>query len=186
MNLDINDYGAGHFLAAWVSTSVGSSTPSWLTIGSTEEGFTVDTNLHEDEIKDDRFGQAVADTVQAGADYHVSGVLLNIGAVQTAMVLNSQETPGSVNGNVGLLGSQIYGSLVLTPVAGTTAALKLGAGNSIVFYLCAVMNSFSYLLGNAHRKIPVTFRALPDPAHPGLAWAIVTTSTLGTVPSTYP
>lgn len=177
-------YTAGHFKAAFAPTSLGSATVTWYSIGSTEEGWTLETTYHEDEIHDDAFGQAVADTVQEGIDYRVSGVTLNVAAINTAGILASQETPGVVNANCGQLGSAIYGSLCLTPVAGTTAETRIGAGNSYVFYLAAVGNNVSYLLGNMHRKIPVNFRCLPDPAHPGISWAIIATPT--GVPTTFP
>ena len=114
----------------------------------------------------------------------MSGIVLNIGAINTAGILNTQEGEGLVNVNCGQLGSAIYGSLCLTPVAGTTAALTLGAGNSYLFYLCAVGNNVSYVLGNLHRKISVSFRCLPDPANSSKAYAIVMTP--AGVPPTYP
>lgn len=167
-----NDYCAGHFLASFSAVRF-SSTPSWVTIGSTTEGFTIETTLHEEEIHDDRFGQATADTVQEGADYRVTGIMLNIGVAESSGMLYSQIGQGKTNDNCGLLGSALYGALALTPVAGTPAATLLGAGNSYVFYLAAVGNSYQYLLGNKHRTIPVSFRCLPDQNNSNKAYAIL-------------
>lgn len=178
-----NDYCAGHFLAAFSPVPM-SGTPAWVTIGSTTEGFNIETTLHEEEIHDDRFGQGVADVVQEGSDVHVSGILLNIGVVESSGVLYSQVPQGASNNNAGKLGSQLYGSLCLTPVAGTPAAALLGAGNSYVFRLCAIMNNVNYLLANKHRSISVSWRCLPDQSDSNLFWTIGATP--AGVPSTYP
>lgn len=174
---DYNDYNSGHWNAAFSPAPL-SGGASFVTIGSTTEGWTLETTLHEEEIHDDRFGQGVADTVQEGADYRVSGIVLNIGVVESSGMLYSQIGQGKTNDNCGLLGSSLYGSLCLTPVPGTPAASAnkgIGAGNSYVFYLCAVGNSYSYLMGNRHRTIPVSFRCLPSQSQGNKAYAIIAT-----------
>jgi hypothetical protein len=159
----IRDIQAGHFLAAFAPTSIGSgSSTTWYTIGTTEDGWNLEQQMHEEEVHDDAHGDAPIDTVNRGSSYNVTGILINRSALTTAGVLVTQSPIGSSNAYAGQLGSKLYGSLCLTPVAGTTAALNIGAGNSILFFLAAIANNINQLLANRAQKIQATFRTLPS------------------------
>ncbi len=199
-------YIAGHFNVAFSASSYGSSAgATWSTFGSTRDGFRLKPILHEQEVHDDAFGDGVADTIQQGVDYQLEGIAIEYAKLSSSNAMWSQiGVEGLNNQNVGHRGSDLYGSLCLTPVAGTPAATQIGAGNSYLFYLCAIINDPEVLLSAKLREVPVTFRCLPDPNSeasspvppapdgtvPGasminVVYAIVATSSVGTLPTVY-
>lgn len=183
-------YIAGHFRAAWSPTAYGSAgagTPSWVTIGSTEKGWELKPSILVDPVNDDAFGRGAADTIMQGVDMTLDGLTVEAGKVNASGVMFAVPgAEGHSNNNVGLRGSDLYGSLCLTPIAGTPAAATppqgIGAGNSYVIFLCAVIGDPSQLLASTLRKIPLNFMCLPDPANSNEFYQIVTTP--AGVPST--
>lgn len=157
-------YVAGHFVAFYSPAGSGSA---YQDCGSTREGWRLRITLHEQDVHDDAFGQGIADTIQEGADATVEGLSVAAGILQAtnAILWAQQSAEGKSNNNVGLRGSDLYGSLKLTPIAGTPAAATIGAGNSYFFDLAAVANNIEMLLGSGLREIPITFKVLPNQAN---------------------
>lgn len=184
MNVQTNQFVAGHFLAAWASVTVGSTTTSWSTIGSTESGWTIEKTIHKDDITDDRIPGVPFDDVDIGTSYAWSGVMLNINVVESSGMLYSSNAQGHSADTVGQLGSMIYGSLCLTPAAGSLAANLIGAGKSYVAFLCGLANNTSWIGENKHRKIPCSFKLLPDPNNGLQAYGVINTP--AGVPAAYP
>ena len=167
------DYISGfHYM--FYSITNGSAAANWKNIGNTEEGSNLHRAIHEEDIHDDAYGSSRADTVQQGADYELSGALINLNAAQDAGVFDAQQVAGQTNNKVGLLGSSYYGSICLAPLPGTPAAAFLAANfanaECIIAGLAAIANDYSMLLSSKQRKVPVTFKFLPDQANGNLAY----------------
>ena len=185
-NLVQRSYIAGHFLCAWSSTSISSSAgATWTSIGSTQNGWRLRPTIHTNPVNDDAFGDGRADVIQAGADFMLEGITVQAKLVQASGVIwNSVGGEGYSLNNVGLRGSDIYGSICLTPIAGTPAANLIGAGNSYVIPLAGVVNDPEILLASKLREIPLSFDVLPDPNNANKFYLIEATPS--GVPSTIP
>lgn len=170
-------YVAGHMVAWYSTNSVSQSGgASYLAIGSTREGWNIRPSFHTQPVHDDAYGEGKADSINQGADMSLDGVLIQAALPQVEAALwNMTGGAGQSNNQVGLKGSDTYGSLVLVPVAGTPAAAKIGAGNAYIFYMAQVINDPSILLSSKLREIPVTFDLLPDPNNTNKFYTVATT-----------
>lgn len=148
---------AGAYTATYNST----------TIGATEEGFEILESPHEQEIKTDEFGETVVDKVNLGNTTRIRLTFVEYDSIKTA--LYAAHTQGDPKAKTGRLVSASAAALVLTPVAGTTAAAE---SSTWTFHKVVVDGDFSVLLSSRHRKGPVTFLAMPDSSNANKTYTV--------------
>lgn len=129
-------------------------------IGATEDGFEVIETPHFDPIRTDGGGDSTINAIHRGGDTVVRLTASEWDLI-TLLSFNAYPT-GNPIPNVGFLMSALAGELVLTPKAQTTAAT---AGKTWTFYLAYVESDIPALLAARQRRVPLTLRCLPDPAH---------------------
>lgn len=156
----------GHFTAKY----------GGIDIGNTEQGWEIAEVQLFDDILTDTGGNAPVDGVQRGTRIEVRGTYVDYDAVKAA--LYAANPRGKAFDNVGALATNLAGILVLTPTAGTAAALDLGAGNSLIFHRAIVASDVTTLLATKHRKGPISFRCFPSVALSGEVYAIGTGTTV--------
>lgn len=144
-------YVAGHYTATWNGSD----------IGSTEDGYHIRARQHEQGVKDDAFGEADADAVDAGTDYEIEFTSIEWTLIKAALAARgaSGATLGDVNAQVGILLSTLGKSLVLTPASGTSAA---ASGNTLTATKAVIVGDYSWNDSYQYRKIPATFHLYPD------------------------
>ncbi len=159
---------AGFFNVFW---SPHGSAASYVSLGQTREGANIETTIHEQDVHSDAFGDAIADTIQQGVDYRVTLIGIEYTKLKQALFA-LPAAQGNVNITVGLRGTDLYGSLAMTPITGTPAATEAGAGNSYVFPIATPANDFSILLSSKLREVHVSFKVLTTT---GSAYTITST-----------
>lgn len=144
-------YIAGHYTATWNGTS----------IGSTEDGYHIRALQHEEPVKDDAFGEAQADAVDAGTDFEIEFTAIEWTLIKAALEARgaSGTSMGDVNAQVGVLLSTLGKSLVLTPASGTSAA---ASGNTLTATKAVLVGDYSWNDSYQYRKIPAKFHLFPD------------------------
>lgn len=153
---------AGPFTATYVP-ALGGSTP--LSLGITEDGFELESTYFADLIRGDNLGETIQDGVYRGKDVYLSTVLeeVDLDGVNRAFnpfIDTDLITDLSEVGQVGRLLTNLAGSLVLTPTAGTGAA-TLAATFTASKAIIAPGFPIRQVLATRHRKMPVRFLLLP-------------------------
>lgn len=146
---------AGAFTATWDGTS----------IGATREGFRIRETFHDQKIMDDAFGEAPANALQQGVEVFVTLDYIEYDLIKPAIIA-AMGTQGSMKAKVGFLMSGLAKVLVLTPTAGTPAAVTASpwtAEVSYTFHKAIIEGDIDTLLSSKLRQGPVTFRCYPDP-----------------------
>jgi hypothetical protein len=170
---------SGYFTAYYAPHG---SAPAYVSVGQCQDGWEIETTLHEQDVHSDAFGEAVAERINQGADYRVTGISIEYLKLKACLALfNQPGAQGNVNINVGLRGTDLYGALALTPLIGTPAATELGAGNSYSFPFAAVGNTFNIPLMSKCRIVHLSFNVLTTS---GSAYSIVSTASLSGVLAT--
>ena len=124
-------------------------------IGMTKQGFRIASTLHEDIIQTDEGGQAILDSVNAGADVFVTLDWCEYTKVVAA--IGGQITDdGQFMDKIGTLKNADAMELVLTPVA--------GLGNTKLFrgYKALIVTNLEYMINRGLRQGPLTMRLSPD------------------------
>ena len=127
---------AGPYTATYAPGTGGSGVGSPASIGKTREGFTERLDFHHQPIMTDDGGEAQVDGVQLGRDTLVTLDYVEYDLIKAA--IHAAEPEGKVYDNVGKLLTSLAGPLVLTPVAGTTAATS---GGTHTFHKAIVENA---------------------------------------------
>lgn len=153
---------AGPFTATY---NAGIGGGSALTLGITEDGFELEEVPYADLIRGDNLGEAIQDGVYRGKDVYINFVLEEVDLegvrrLSQPFIDADAITDLSEVGQVGRLLTNMAGVLVLTPVAGTTAATYSGAltANKAII---APGFPLRRLLATRHRKLPIRMLLLP-------------------------
>jgi len=136
-----------------------------LQLGIVEDGFELEEIRYAEPIKGDNLGEAVQDYVDRGKDCFINCVVeeVDLPAIYRAMNPNVNVSSIGLQGSIGQVGtlySNSAGTLVLTAVAGTTAAAypaTLTANKAIIAPSFAMRRALASRL----RKIPLRFQLLP-------------------------
>jgi hypothetical protein len=148
---------AGPYTATYAPAGSTSGGSVGTDIGRTREGFTESIEYHHQPIQTDAGGESQVDGVQLGVDHLVRLDYVDYDLVKAA--IHAVEPEGKVYDNVGKLLTSLAGPLVLTPVAGTTAA---ASGGTHTFHKAIIENA-EILFSSRLRQGPLTFRCFPDP-----------------------
>jgi hypothetical protein len=136
-----------------------------LSLGICEDGFELEEIHYGEPIKGDNAGDAVQDVVYRGRDVFLSAVFEECDLSGLMRCMNPHVAQSALSdqgrmGTVGMLHTNLAGILLLTAVAGTTAATvpaTLTAGKAIL----APGQSMRRLLASRLRKVPIRFQLLP-------------------------
>lgn len=162
----------GHVAGAYQYTAaIGNGQAA--SIGGTEEGFNFNREQHWQDIHDDEFGGpngTPVDSVNLGETSSIT--LTGIDYTLFKPLLYAHVAAGNPKANVGKLASSVKIKIVATPVAGTPAA----AEGPYTFYMCRLQGNVELLFNSGHRKGPMTFLLLPDPANSNKTFEIGTVS----------
>ena len=153
----MSTYIAGHYTATWNAVDA----------GTTETGYEIIAHQHEIGVKDDAFGEGDADMIQAGIDYDIQFTSIDFALIQA--ILAGQNTIGATNDKVGVLLSTLAKTLVLTPTAGTSAAVS---GKTLTATKAILIGDYSWNKSHQLRKIPARFRCLPDASNSNKAFTL--------------
>jgi hypothetical protein len=157
---------AGHFIGHFSLGDL-SAGANYYNIGGTREGFTEEVAVHHQPVISDRGGESQVDGIQQGSDMTLRLDYIEYDKIKPFLFI--QEPEGRVYNNVGLTLTSLAGVLVLTPIAGTSAAADIGAGNSRMYYRAIIESNIPVLLASKLRQGPCTFRCFPEPLQ-GLAY----------------
>lgn len=155
-------YIAGPYTATY-NPALGTS--GALSLGITEDGFELEDTPFADIIRGDNLGESIQDGVYRGKDRYINLVAEEWDleglrrAFQPFIDADAISDIGEV-GQVGRLLTNLAGILVLTAVAGTTAAAvpaTFTANKAII----APGFPLRSLLATRHRKLPLRFLLLP-------------------------
>lgn len=154
---------AGPYTATY-NPALGGGAP--ISLGITEDGFEIEHVAFADMIRGDNLGESIQDGVYRGRDCYVNFVAeeMDLDGVRRAILnpfidCDAISDIGEV-AQVGRLLTNLAGSLVLTAVAGTTAA-TVPATFTASKAILAPGFPLRYLLATRHRKVPVRFLLLP-------------------------
>jgi hypothetical protein len=140
-----------------------------VSFGKVDTGFRIRLQFTKEAVRGDLYGDTIIDNVFRGGNCHLSlvGIEYGVGLVGVFTVYSG--TPGGtptlgVIGRLGLpgvmdSGSKYAGAVVLTAVAGTTAAAApatLTAAEGIVSE-----ETIEILLSTQYRRVPITLQLLP-------------------------
>lgn len=128
-------------------------------IGTIEEGFDLETTPQKDLIAGSNLGTTVQDGAYLGGDVFISFTLMEPDLAAVASILWPYGSLGAI-GQVGRLDSNIAAALVLTAVAGTTAAdgiASLTASRAIL----AENFPVRLLFAPRARRVPIRMRLYP-------------------------
>lgn len=142
---------AGAYTAAWNSNGV----------GKTDSGIRLMVRNHQAPIRSDYYGDSLLDLIYRGQDVSVSVISQEYVTAMTGGGWPWSATVGAV-GTVGVLacGSSIAKSLVLTAVAGTSAA----ATPATLTGQMAILqegHTLELLYANQLRQVPLAWNLLP-------------------------
>lgn len=145
-------------------------------LGLTEDGFEIRLRAEKELINQTHlYGDSVIDAVYRGGNCLIAFVVSEFAKVQTLGALwpygpansstTSAVTPAVGYGFLGTIGrcdvgSSIYKAMVLTAVAGTTAAAS-PATMTASQVIKAEAQDTQYMLAPRHRKTPLVLRAYP-------------------------
>lgn len=138
-------------------------------IGITEDGAELEHTYYSELVRGDNYGDTVQDGVYRGGDCFVSMTLQewDNAALHAAMnPFGSGAVPSGLSGQVGRLMTTLAKPLVLTPVAGTTAATAtVGATNARTFTAAKAILAENFPIrfqfASRLRRVPLRFRILP-------------------------
>jgi hypothetical protein len=153
---------AGPYTATY-NPALGGGAP--VSLGISEDGFELESTYYADLIRGDNLGESIQDGVYRGKDCYLSCVLEEVNLDGVNRVFNPFIDCDAISdlselGQVGRLLTNLAGSLVLTAVAGTTAATvpaTLTASKAII----APGFPIRQVLATRHRKMPLRFLLLP-------------------------
>lgn len=135
---------------------------SFVNIGTTREGFNLVETFHKQDVHDDLYGEESPEGILQGVSYSLSGVNIELDKLLASGVVNVQAIYGGfANQFVGYRARDIAPSLCLTPMPGTPAAKRIGAGNSWIFYAVILMNDLNVLLSSKLSEVPLDFKIYP-------------------------
>lgn len=145
------------FIAGGYTVTLGGST-----VGQIQDGIMLEQTLNGEPVRGDTFGDTIQDFVFRGGDVFMNMVLLEYDATsaKTAFWPWSTTWGRITSGIVGKLGTAMAAALVLTAVAGTSAATApatLTANKAILAPGFPVQMLFAPRL----RSIPIRLQLLP-------------------------
>lgn len=154
---------AGPYSATWDSTA----------IGQTENGFELSLGFSKEDVLGDLYGDSVIDSVYRGGN-----CTLRCTGLVWASIIAVRNPYGGDIGATGLIGRMDVGSgiavsLVLTAVAGTTAAAS-PASLTAVHAIIDKESNDPIGMNNRARKVPVQFRLYPSTVTATDRWFSVT------------
>lgn len=142
---------AGPYTAAWNSQ----------TIGVTEEGYELGLQEFEEPIRGDNMGDTIQDHVYRGHGLTIEFVLEEFDSSAMALILWPFHATFGTHGQAGVLGTSKAKALVLTAVAGTTAATRPA---TLTASLAILEPGFlaKYRFQSRLRKVPIRLRVYPN------------------------
>ncbi|MHA1663255.1 MAG: hypothetical protein ACTSVR_08385 [Candidatus Thorarchaeota archaeon] len=131
-------------------------------LGITNQGVTMSHQVFKEKITGDVLGDATIDNVYLGTDVFVETILNEYNAAGAQGAFWPYHATLGAIGIVGKLDSAYAQALILTVVAGTSAAT---AGPTTVTFTKAILaDNFpvNILFSSRHRKVPLRFQVLPQ------------------------
>lgn len=146
------------FVAGQYTATIGASPVS---IGQVKEGFRRTHEFFKRLITGDNFAEAKQDAVYRGGDVHVQFTLLEYDAAGTATLIWPYGTFGDL-GVIGVLDTSVATPLILTAIAGTTAATRPA---TMTFPTCVLAEGYpvELLFAPDLREVPLRLRCYPNP-----------------------
>ena len=129
-------------------------------LGISEDGFRLRIANRGDAIRGDNLGASIQDFVYRGADLTLETTLQEYDAAGAQSAFWPYDAVLGEHGQAGILASSVAGALVLTAVAGTTAA---AAPASLTGTLSVLPPDFNVdlLFAARLRNVPLQFQLLP-------------------------
>lgn len=136
-----------------------------LALGVTQDGYELEYTKFWDPIRGDNMGETIQDGVIRGGDCFLSFVLNEYDSAAGAKMFWPEAIAAATDlgkvGQVGRLASSLAGSLVLTPVAGTSAATIGPATLTAAKAILAPGFPVKFLFATRLRTVPIRLQLLP-------------------------
>jgi len=159
---------AGGYKATWApGTQTGAAAAAGTSLGQTAQGYRLSHQFFKRIITGDGMAQSPQDAVYQGAEMHLQFNLIeySFAAVRTLMWPYGAYAATIAMGVVGRLDVQqnLTGAVVLTAVAGTTAAAAL-APATLTLPICMLSEGFpvELLMAPDLKEVPIRLRVYPN------------------------
>lgn len=139
-------------------------------IGTFEGSLRENRTMHAQDVRAGRFGDTVLDGVYRGANVFQIVVIKEWTEIIRDAIWPFDEELGNT-GIHGRMLTDIAGSLVLTAIAGTTAAVQGPVTRTYPLAILSPEHNTELIFGAEERNIPIVFRCYPNISSGGIAAA---------------